>query len=116
MKFKKELHLALLVIYAAVVNFKVNPNYIDGIIIVSILLSMLLQAYFDHNTLPDIRKEVEAQINAFKAELEGKISNTSKETSEKLDKLEKDNTELKNSIAPLVGTRTIGMSNASIRF
>ena len=116
MKFQKELYLALLVIYSGVINFKPVTSYIDGIIIVSILVALLFQMKLDHDLVPDIRKEVEAQIEAFKAELEGKISNTSEDLEVKFNKLEKENTELKNSIAPLVGTRTIGMSNAQIRF
>lgn len=116
MKFKTEIHLALLVIYSIAVNFKNQSNYIDGIIIVSLLVSLLYQKYLEHNTLPDIRGEVESSLNAFKAELEGKFNSESKELKEQISKLEKEAADMKNAVAPILSGRSLRVGNDQIRF
>jgi hypothetical protein len=116
MKFKVETHLALLVIYSIVTNLKSQPNFIDGIIIVSILTSMLYQAKLEHTKLPDIRKEVKDEFDAFKAQVELNFVRATSSHQDRLEKIEKEATELKNTVAPLVGGRTVGLSNAQIRF
>lgn len=116
MKFKVETHLALLILYSIVVNIKSQANFIDGIIIVSILASMLYHAKLEHDTLPDIRSEVESTLKAYKEAVDADLKNLHSASDLKFKLIEKEASDLKNTVAPLVGGRSVGMSNAQIRF
>jgi len=114
MNFKTEIHLGLIVTYAIVANFKSQVNFIDAVIIISFLASMLYQMKLDHSKLPDIRKESEEKIRTIQKEMEDKLISFVKEHGERVVRVEKETADIKAGVAPFIGSKSVGLSN--VRF
>lgn len=59
---KKEHSLVFFIMYIALVNIKPNDLVVDSIILALLFGYVLFEKFLKYKTLPDIRKEVELQI------------------------------------------------------
>jgi Fe2+ transport system protein B len=117
MKFLEKYHALLLSVgYLLLLSLKENVGTLELVALSFLFIYTLVKSYFDYNTLPDIRKEVDSKIEAYHIENKSSLDMIKKVCDSAVIQINEEQKEIKSKISSYLSSKSIGMSNSNIRF